>query len=708
MTLFETGLSLLVLAVVAAWIPAPRARSAAFTMALIAAAVVVAAAAVPVIVAGTVAQVELGSLAILGSVRVVLDPIRVFFMLVTACVFAAGAPFIAHEARTYPAHRGALFLTLVALLFAAMLAVFASGDVVGFVFTWEIAALVTWSLVAFDCRNEQAVDAGYLTLALSELGTIAGMVGLFLLIAGAGGSSFADLGSNAANMPLGLTVAGFLLTFFGFGVKAGIAPVNSWLPPAHSAAPRSISPLLSGATLNLGVFAIVIIDGPLAGRVPGLGLLMLGTGAATALVGIVYAMLEGDLKRLLAQSSVENLGITVAALGAGFTFIALGKPLPGGIALVAGLYHMLNHSTYKTLLFLGAGAVDEATGTHELNRLGGLARRLPVLSALFLAGALAIAALPPFNGFASEWLTLESMLRAVEVAPVTARIVFALSAAALALTAGLALTCFIMAFSSAFLGLPQTGAAAQPRPASRSALVPMGVLAAVCLVLGVLATAVIPVLAGLVLPYTGVDPTSALVPAFFEAGTTAPPEGVSADLIHALTPIGAQVGRGIVPLRGLVVLHPGGAQTPVVFAMSTALIFVVLAGLVSATWLIFRAWARRITARGDPWGGGLYRLRPEMGYTANAFASPVRVLFDTVLRPAVAEHTESQGAFTTAIRRRPQMVHIIDRLTLRPAAAAMRAISTLLAGMHRGPVTDYAAYILVTVVVTLLVGRYTL
>jgi hydrogenase-4 component B len=595
---------------------------------------------------------------------------------------------------------------LVALLFAAMLAVFTSGDAVGFVFTWEIAALLTWSLVTFDCRNERAVDAGYLTLALSELGTVAGMVGLFVLLAGAGSASLSALGRSATNIPPGLAVAGFLLTFYGFGVKAGIAPLNSWLPPAHSAAPRSISPLLSGATLNLGVFAVIIIDGPLAGHVPGFGLLMLASGAATALIGIVYAMLEGDLKRLLAQSSVENLGITVAALGAGFTFIAFGRPLAGGIALVAGLYHMLNHSTYKTLLFLGVGAVDEATGTHELNRLGGLARRLPVLSVLFLTGALAIASLPPFNGFVSEWLTLESMLRVVEVAPVAARIVFALSAAALALTAGLALTCFIMAFSSTFLGLPQSSAAAQPRPVSRSALVPMGVLAAACLVLGVLATAVIPVLAGLVRPYTGVDATPALVPAFFQAGTVVPPEGVSADLVHALTPIGAQVGRGIVPLRGLVVLHPGGAQTPVVFAMSTALTFIVLAGLLAATWLIFRAWGRRRTVRGDPWGGGLHRLRPEMGYTANAFASPVRVLFDAVLRPAVAEHTEQQGAFTTAIRRRPRMVHIIDRLTLKPAVGAMRAMATLLAGMHRGPVTDYAAYILVAAVVALLLGRF--
>jgi len=701
----ETILALLPLALVSAWIPAPRTRGAVFAVVLIAAAVLVAAAAVPVIGSGATVEIELGSLAILGPLRIVLDPIRVFFMLVAAGVFAAGVPFVAQEARRYAPRRAAVLLTLVALLFAALLAAFASGDVVSFVFTWEIAALLIWSLVSFNHRSEHAVAAGYLTLALSEFGTIAGMAGLFLLIAGSGETSLAALGSSAAEMPQGLAVAGFLLTFYGFGMKAGVAPLNSWLPPAYSAAPRSIAPLLSGATSNLGIFAVIVIDGPLACQFPELGLLMLATGAVTALVGIVYAMLESDLKRLLAQSSVENLGITVAALGAGFTFIAFDKPLPGGIALVAGLYQMLNHSTYKTLLFLGAGAVEEATGTHELNRLGGLARRLPVLSVLFLVGVMAIAALPPFNGFVSEWLTLESMLRAVEVEPVGARIVFALSAAALALTAGLALTCFIMAFSSTFLGLPLSKAAVQPRPVSRSALVPMGVLAVACLALGVLATGVIPVLAGLVQPYTGVDVAPALVPAFFQAGAA---QGDSAGLIHELTPIGAQVGKGIVPLRGLVVLHPGGTETPVVFAMSTALTFVVLAGLLATTWLIFRARGRLNVTRGDPWGGGLHRLRPEMGYTANAFASPVRVLFDALLRPVVTEHTEQQGAFTTAIRRRPSMVHVIDRLTLQPAVAVMRAVSSLLARMHRGPVTDYAAYILVAFVVVLLLGRFAL
>ncbi|CAM5779527.1 proton-conducting transporter membrane subunit [Castellaniella caeni] len=546
--------------------------------------------------------------------------------------------------------------------------------------------------------------AGFLTLALSEAGALAALTGLLLLGHAAGSWSLADIARAAAHMPPAVAWAGFLLTFFGFGVKTGILPVNIWMGDGYIAAPRGVLPIFSGATLNLGVFTLWVIDGPIAMHQPTIALVMLVTGALTAILGIIYALASHSLIRLLTQSSIENLGIIVAASGAGFAFCALGHPVLGSLSLVAGLYHMLNHSACKTLLFLGAAAIGEAANTDDLDRLGGLMRRVPLFGTLFLFGAFAIAALPPFNSFVSEWLILQSLLRVVELSPVPVRIVFALSGALLALTAGLAVTCFVMLSASALLGLPRSNVAAHVRRMPGSATFPMGVLLAICLALGVLATGVIPLLGRLTGFLTGTDPTASLVPAFL--GQV---QGLGAGLVDDLAAIGARLGRGLVPLRGLVILHSGGAATPVIYAMSTAFIFVVLALLLFLTWLLARKLRdhHRITRR-TVWDAGLVRLQPEMTYTATAFAAPVRVIFDKILRPVVAEHVERQGAFITARHREDDLVHIVDRLTLRPLTRAGTWVATQLARMHHGPVTLYAGYILVVLTAVLLAAAASL
>ncbi len=645
-----------------------------------------------------------GPLALLEWLSFGLDPFRGFFLIVTAVVFATAIPLVVHDVMTYTRRRAGAFLTLIALLYAAMLAFFAATSVVSFVFAWEIAALAIWALVTFDYRLKGPVAAGYLTLALSEVGTLAGMAGLFLLAAWSGSLQLHVLGKMGASLSAAPLWAPFLLTFFGFGVKAGIIPVNAWLPEAHGSAPRSVSPILSGATLNLGVFALWIIDGPIATSHPRMALLVLVVGAATALTGIIYALTEHDLKRLLAQSSIENLGIVVAALGAGFAFVALGHPLLGGIALVAGLYHMVNHSVYKTALFLGAGAIDRATGTHDLDRLGGLMHRMPLLATVFLLAALAIAALPPFGGFVSEWLLLESLLRVVQVAAVPVRVTFALSGAMLALTAGLALTCFVMVAGTALLGPARSREAREAGRGVRSASWPMLVLVVLSFGLGVLATGFIPLLGGLVKPLAGADPSAILVPTFFGTGA-----GLPAGLVGALDTIGAGVGRGLLPLRGLVVLHSGGMATPVVFAMSMGLAALVIGLLLALVWVLvhFGTRRRKVVWR-RAWNGGLRVLRPEMNYTATGFAAPVRVLFDTLLRPTVNERDSRQGAFTTGVVYRMQMVNVSNRIFLWPVRHAAEAIAHRLARLHHGTVTLYAAWILAVLLAALVAVKLSL
>ena len=680
-------------------LPGPRLRSVTYVLSVWAAALLVLIGASVTLVAGATEHAQPAMLAILPAFGFVLDPVRALFLAVTAAVFALSISFVAHDAGRLSAPRTRSMLLLTLMLYAAMIALLISGTVVSFIFSWEVMSLALWGLITFDSRDKLKSRAGFVTLALSEGGALAALAGLLVLAAASGTTSLAGIADAAAALPHGVIWAGFLLTFFGFGVKTGIVPVNAWMNDGYAAVPRSLTPIFSGATLNMGVFALWRIDGPLAAHALWPALVVLVTGAVTALVGIVYALASRSMTRLLTHSSIENLGIVVAALGAGFAFQALGHPALAGLALIAGLYHMLNHSAYKTLLFLGNGAVRTATGTDDLDALGGLMKRVPLFSTLFLIGAFAIAALPPFNGFVSEWLTLESLLRVVEIGDVPVRITFALSGALLALTAGLALTCFVMLAGSSLMGLPRSRRAAEVKRMPWSATAPMAALAAVCLGLGVLATGVIPVLGRLTASLTGTDATPALVPAFFRHS-----HQLAQAIVTDLTHIGAQIGRGVLPLRGLVVLHSGGSQTPVVFAMSTGLSFAVILTLVLIVWATARLLRRRKrrVVRRTLWDAGLVRLQPEMTYTATAFAAPVRVLFERLLKPVVAEQTTRRGAFLVGVIRRARVVHIVDRFTLYPLIGAAKGLASALARMHQGRVNLYAAYIVAALVVVLL------
>lgn len=640
-------------------------------------------------------------LPLIGPFSFEIAPLAALFLLVTVLVFAVALPFQLRDSLQWSRARRGAFALFIAVTLAAMLALFTAASIVSFLVSWEIAALGIWALVGFETRQQEPESAGLLTIALSEAGSLAGLVGLLLLAHAAKSSSLDGIAAAAPTLSSDVVATACALTFFGFGMKAGILPLNLWLPAAHGAAPRSISPILSAATLNLGLYAFLRIDGPLARTDSRLGLMILAAGAATALTGIMYALVERNLKRVLAQSSIENMGIATAGFGAGFAFSALGHPVLGGLALIAGLYHMLNHSAYKALLFLGAGGMDAATGTHDLDRMGGLLRRLPWLGTLFVIGVFSIAALPPSNGFVSEWMLLQSLLRVVGVASVPARVVFGLSGAVLALTAGLAVTCFAMITTSSLLGQPRSRAAAEARRAPRSVWIPMGLLALLCSGLSLWATGVIPLLGRIGEPLAGANATAALVPDFFgQASTIAP------DVLHGLTQLGAQLGRGILPLRGLIVMHSDVPRAGVVYAMSTALTFAVLAFVLLVVWtLAYALRRRRQVTRRVPWNGGIPLLRPEMAYTATAFSAPVRVLFNSIFDPEIASEERRQGASLTTWRRHEVRMQLIDRVLICPLGGAAQRLAVLLARLHQGKVTAYAGYVLASLVVVMLITR---
>jgi hydrogenase-4 component B len=643
----------------------------------------------------------------LATLTVRLDPLSAVFVLVTGLVLFPASIYAAGELRGESLRgRERAFTVMLLALYASIVLILISGDALLFLLAWEVMSILCYLLVATgrSGANGARVGSGYLLLAMGEAGTLAAALGFLVLARGASSVEFDALRSAAPGLGAGARWGVFLLSFFGFGVKAGLVPVNSWLQRAYTAAPRAFVPVLAGATLNLGVYGILRVNADLLPPAQtATGLVALAVGTASALLGILYATTENDLKTMLAHSSIENAGIVVAGAGAGMVFLAAHLAVPATIAFVASLYHLINHSLYKTLLFVGAGAVETQTGTRDMDRLGGLIKAMPVAAVVFLAGTLSIAGLPPFNGFVSEWLTLQTMLRAAELAPTGAKIVFALCGAGLALTAALAVTCFVKVFAMSFLGMRRLDGERRVGEAGPASLAAMGMLAALCLAFGVLPTYVIGMLDPALTQMTGASASRALVPPFF---ASAPGHGTLPPAFAAeFHDLGALVGQGVLPAPGLVVLHRGGEANPVVFAMSTSYMLVVLAVLLALTWAVLRLWLarRRRLERGERWDGGVRRLLPEMTYTATGFSNPVRVIFDAVFRPTTVEDTRETVAehFRNAIRREKERVHLVDRMVFQPVRSTALGLARILAGMHRGRINAYVTYAFLALLIAL-------
>jgi hydrogenase-4 component B len=661
------------------------------------AAVAAAAAGTEDLLTGEVFIRPLWSLSGLTTLTLRLDPLSAAFVLVTGLVLFPASIYAGGELRreSVRGHERAFTVMLLAL-YASVVLILIAGDALLFLLAWEVMSILCYLLVVSAPGGENGqVGSGYLLLAMGEAGTLAAALGLLLLALGASSLEFDALKSGASALGANARWAVFLLTFFGFGVKAGLVPVNSWLPRAYAAAPRAFAPVLAGATLNLGLYGILRVNGDLMPVAQaGMGLVALVVGTVSALLGILYATTDNDLKAMLAHSSIENVGIVVAGFGAGMVFVATNHPALAAIAFVAALYHLINHSLFKTLLFFGVGAVETQTGTRDMDRLGGLIKWMPLTALGFLAGTLSIAALPPFNGFVSEWLTLQVMLRSAELSSSGAKIVFALCGAGLALTAALAVTCFVKVFAMSFLGMRRLDGERRVTETNPAALASMAVLAVLCLAFGVLPTYVIPMLDPASMRLAGASASDALVPPFFASAPAheSLPPAFGAEF-HDL---GAQVGQDIVGGRGLVVLHRGGVENPVVFAMSTSYMLLALIGLLLLTYVVVRLWltrARRLVRR-ERWDGGVRRLLPEMTYTATGFSNPVRVIFDAIFRPTTVEDTSETVAehFRMAIRRDKERVHLVDRLVFRPVRSATLLLARGLAAMHHGRINAYVTY----------------
>lgn len=398
---------------------------------------------------------------------------------------------------------------------ASMMLVITADNVFWFLVAFELMSLTSYFLVVIE-ENKNSIRGGWLYFVIAHVGFVLIMASFLLMTNGVGGSfSFSDFRTH--DFGPAVSSACFVLAFFGFGAKAGIIPLHSWLPQAHPEAPSNVSALMSGGMIKIGILGILKVGlDLLAGSGVQLwwGLMVLVFGSISSVLGVVYALHEHDIKRLLAYHSVENIGIILLGVGASMTAHALGNDVIATIALMAALYHTLNHAMFKGELFLGAGSLLYATGTRNMEKMGGLFRRMPATAICFLVGALAISAIPPFNGFVSEWFTYQSLFNAAMQGDKAVMIVAVFAAVALAITGALAVTCFVKAYGVSFASAPRSEAAANAKEVPAPMVFAQGLLAAICVVLGIGAPVIAPVLvdvaASVLHPYGGVFATEGM------------------------------------------------------------------------------------------------------------------------------------------------------------------------------------------------------
>ncbi|MET7768810.1 proton-conducting transporter membrane subunit [Nocardia sp. NPDC005366] len=613
---------------------------------------------------GAVGSVSVGWLLPLSGVYFDLDRVGGFFMALIGAVAVPVGGYAVGYARH--AHLGRLPLSVLPAFVAAMLLVPASGSVTTFLLMWELMATASLILVLAEHRRPEVRSAGVFYAVMTQLGFVAILIGLLIAAAAAGG---ADRFGEFTELPQGTRDVVFVLTVAGFGSKAGLVPLHAWLPRAHPEAPSPVSALMSAAMVNLGIYGIIRFDLQLFGPAPGWwGSALLVLGGITALYGVLQASVATDLKRLLAFSTTENMGLIVLALGAAILLADVGAAAAATVAMAAALLHLVAHAAFKCLGFLAAGSVLAATGLRDLDRLGGLARRMPVTTAMFGIAALGASGLPLGAGFVSEWLIVQSLIHSGRHADPVVALAAPLAVGAVALTTGLGVAAMVKAFGVGFLARPRSRDAADASEAPASMLAAMTLAASACLALGLAPLMFGPLLRrvlAVLAPSRGVDFTGL-----------------------ALT----------VRLPGL-----SGSIAPTVIAV--ALIVAIVTALGVTRWRARRRPAPRVLPL---WACGAEQPNARMQYTATSFAEPMQRVFDDVLRPdtdiEITPHAESRY-LVDSVAYRARVTDTIEERLYRPVIRTVRRAASMVARAHTGSVHLYLAYGAVGVLIALVVAR---
>ena len=585
-----------------------------------------------------------------GSLAFALDPLSAFFLVPVLGLSALSAIYgRAYLADSPHPRRAAVSWFFFNGLCAAMVAVTLARNGLLFLVAWEAMSLCAYVLVTFDWERAEARRAGWIYLVASHAGTAA-LLALFVLL---GDSLGAERGGALASAG---TSGGLLLALalFGFGVKAGIVPLHVWLPEAHSAAPSHVSALMSGAMVKLGYYGLLRVVLVLGGAPPAFGLSLAALGLAGALLGIALSLSQRDLKRALAHSSVENLGLIGFGLGLGLASVARGDGALAVFGLAAGLFHVWNHAAMKGLMFFAAGGVQHGAGTRDLERLGGLSRHMPRAAIVFAVGALALAALPPLNGFATEWLLYLGLFHAVTAGTPVGSVAASVALGLVALVGALGAAGFVRLFGIAFLGQARSDSAEHAHDVRGAMLAVMAGLASLCVAIG-------------------------LAPAFALRAVAAP-------LAELLAPAGRELALAPAALA----LAP---LSPLALALWVAIAAV---GVTLGTRM-----RRGSRAQDATWACGYAAPAARMQYGALSFSQPFA---NGVLPRALAPRTrvqEPSGVCPPGALLRVDYAEPIVARVYEPLFGAAASYFTRLRLLQQGNVQLYVAYIMIAVVAAL-------
>jgi formate hydrogenlyase subunit 3/multisubunit Na+/H+ antiporter MnhD subunit len=601
---------------------------------------------------GSVSEGSLGSWFGLGNLALRVDSLSGFFLTLTGGTTAI--LFVARGA-TLPHMRERLHIVALAGLLVSLQFLFIADNLVLFMFGWEGVAISVYLLVASGFPyHSSATDAAQWTMIMTRLGGAAVLASLLCLAAGTHGADFSTFRSGGPGVALGLTNAAFILALLGFGVKMGLLPLQSWLPRAYPAAPLGAPAFLAAVALNAGFYGFIRFTAFLGPGQIWWGLTVLLVGAITAFGGILYAAVQTNLKALIAYSSVENVGVILCGIGASMTGRATHVPLLAGLGLTAALAQIAVHTVAKAALFVSADAVEQHTGTTDMERLGGLARSIPAVAGVFLMSALALIGLPPLGGFVSAWLTLETLMQGFRVGSLAAGVSMAVAGALLALTAAVAGIAFVKAFFATFLGMPRTS-----RPTVR--LHPLiavagGALAACGVAFGVAAPWLVNVL-----------------------GSAQPAAGVEDVAAHVST--------------GALLIEPAFAHFSSIAPTELAIVIPGFAAILLIIGALTRNRRTRIV-RTPLWNSGSVPPQARTQYTPTGWSNPTRVVFDSLLRTRRARVDMGPALLPSRARYTSEVPALIERLLILPPARAALTIAAFIQRLQSGSLSRYVLYVL--------------
>ena len=600
-----------------------------------------------------------------------LDALSSFFLLMISLVgLAASIYAVGYVTEWYGRISIGLLGSLYNAFLLSMTLVVLADNGFFFLIAWELMSLFSYFLVVTEHEKSDVRYAGLFYLIMTHIGTAFIILTFLLLFQGSGSFSFDAFRDPGHPLPDNMRTMAFVLALIGFGTKAGIVPLHVWLPYAHPAAPSHISALMSGVMIKTATYALLrVYFDFFGGHFPWWwGFVVLVIGAVSALLGVMYALMEHDLKSLLAYHSVENIGIILLGIGAGMIFHSYDLDELAALGLIAGLYHTINHAVFKALLFFGAGSLLYATHTRNMEEYGGLLRRMPWTGACFLIGAVSIAALPPTNGFVSEWLVFQSLFLSYQMPSLLMKFMLPLAAAMLALTGVLALTCFAKAFGISFLALPRSSHARHAEEVPWPMRVGMGVLSAVCIALGLAPMLVIPFL-----------------------------DHVSTSLI------GRSIADKMLALDGWA-LAPVNVEFSSLSSPVLGFLLVATAALGLALVVCYGGTSPRRYSK--TWACGL-NLTSRMEYSATGFVQPIKRVFSTIYQPTVKLETEFLEESRYFAKRRRFEFHIeplFQTYFYDPLIAFVSGLADRMRIVQAGSLHLYLAYIFVTLVVLLLVA----